>query len=317
MRASIALATAVGVHAVVWIAAATAPMEQRAPRTYAIEVSVLSFERLEPVTGPALLEPEDPTLPIEAPPTSHRARDRVRGAVDTLHPVVDTSSVGETSGHETVSDTRSIAPPDAPSISAGVDVSIDPSSVARAMVLSGATGPVDVPQTGRRVGPRIRGERDTERAFDDDLRRAAMAKAYVTRRGPIHLTPHPDGTFTYDGPQFDATIHPDGRVTYRDRDDASIDTPQLGQAPPLTDVTGAPLDSAPLFRDVPVAQLSVSGTFDVDSPLTRARGEDPHRFERERFLEETRELRERLEDEDRERDLARARRRRPRDAGTE
>jgi hypothetical protein len=43
---------------------------------------------------------------------------------------------------------------------------------------------------------------------------------------------------------------------------------------------------------------------------SRARGEDPHRFERERFLEETEDLRARLEDEARARDLARADRRR-------
>lgn len=185
-----------------------------------------------------------------------------------------------------------------------LDVSIDPSSVARTMVLSEATGPIDVPQTGTHVGPRIRGERATERRFDDDLRGAAMAKAYVTRRRPIRVAPHPDGTFTYDGSGFDATIRPDGTVVFRDRDDATLDPPTIGQTQPLTDVTGAPLDSASLFRDVPIAGISVGGTFDADSPLSRARGEDPHRFERERFLEETQELRERLEDEARARELA-------------
>jgi hypothetical protein len=75
-------------------------------------------------------------------------------------------------------------------------------------------------------------------------------------------------------------------------------------------VTGAPLDSAPLFRDAPIAGIQIGGTFDGDSALARARGEDPHRFERERFLEETEDLRARLEDEARARDLARADRRR-------
>jgi hypothetical protein len=198
-------------------------------------------------------------------------------------------------------------------------IDLDPDRVARALVVSEAVGPIEVPQAGARVGPRVRGERATERRFDDDLRIAAMAKAYLTLRRPIRLSPHPDGTFTYDGSGFDATIRPDGTVVFRDRDDATIDGLTLGQTPPLTDATGAPLESAPLFRDAPTGGIQIGGTFDVDSVLSRARGEDPHRFERERFLEETQELRERLEDEARAEDLARAdrRRRRARDAGPE
>lgn len=320
MRASIALATAVVVHAVVFIAGATARID-RPLRAREIDVSIVSFGPLPPS------EPElhDAHEVDDGPPSVvHRPVRRVRrstgpitggATIDGPSPIE--TSVGE-SGEDGVVELE--APSIAPSVPPDVDVSIDPTSVARAMVLSEATGPIDVPQTGTRVGPRIRGERETERRFDDDLRRAAMAKAYVTRRGPIRLVPRPDNTFTYDGSGFDATIHPDGRVTFRDRDDATIDPPTIGQTQPLTDVTGAPLDSASLFRDVPIAGISVGGTFDGDSVMSRARGEDPHRFERERFLEETQDLRERLEDAARASDLARADRRRRRhraDAGPE
>jgi hypothetical protein len=318
VRACVALATAVAVHAVVLIAGATARVD-RPTRAREIDVSIVTFDPLPPRAAQLHDAPEvdDGPPSVVHPPVRRvrRSTGPTTGGATIDGPSSIETGVGE-SGDDGVVEPE--VPSIAPAIAPDVDVSIDPSSVARAMVLSEATGPIDVPQTGTRVGPRIRGERATERRFDDDLRRAAMAKAYVTRRGPIRLVPRPDNTFTYDGSGFDATIHPDGRVTFRDRDDATIDPPTLGQTQPLTDVTGAPLDSASLFRDVPIAGLSVGGTFDADSPLSRARGEDPHRFERERFLEETQELRERLEDEARARELARAdRRRHARDAGPE
>ncbi len=307
MRASIALATAVAVHAVALLAGATARVD-RPLRAREIEVSVFSFEPLAREAEPAHDPPEiDDGHVIDARPPIQRPRGRrqvVASAIDGDPSVLGASAtIEEGAGHGVV---EVEAPSIDPTLAPDVDVSIDPRSVARAMVIGEATGPIDVPQTGARVGPRIRGERETERRFDDDLRGAAMAKGYVTRRRPIHLVPRPDNTFTYGGSGFDATIHPDGRVTFRDRDDATVDAPTLGQTQPMTDVTGAPLDSASLFRDVPIAGINVGGTLDGDSVLSRARGEDPHRFERERFLEETRELRERLEDEARAQDLVRA-----------
>ncbi len=288
----------------------------RAPRAQDVEISILSLAPMDDVQEAVI--PHDHVPPIDPHTPPRRTRPQVdRGAVG---PSVMTSQTGssEADGEVRVDEGDREPLSVRPEVPTDVDVSIDPSSVARAMVLSEATGPIDVPQTGTHVGPWIRGERATERRFDDDLRGAAMAKAYVTPRRPIRVAPHPDGTFTYDGSGFDATIRPDGTVAFRDRDDTTLDPPTIGQTQPLTDVTGAPLDSASLFRDVPIAGISVGGTFDADSPLSRARGEDPHRFERERFLEETQELRERLEDEARARELARAdRRRRTRDAGPE
>ena len=314
-RASIALATALAAHAIVLVAGASSRVD-RAPRPHDVEISILSLAPFDDVQEPAVPQDDRPPIEAHAPPRSVRPRvDR-----GTIAPSVMTTQTGssEADAEQRLGEPEVEAPAVRSEATVDLDVSIDPSSVARTMVLTEATGPIDVPQTGTHVGPRIRGERATERRFDDDLRGAAMAKAYVTRRRPIRVAPHPDGTFTYDGSGFDATIRPDGTVVFRDRDDASVDGLQVSTTSELTDVTGAPLDPS-RFRLPPIATIGIGGSFDVDSPLTRSRGEDPHRFERERFLEETQELRERLEDEARARELARAdrRRRRTRDAGPE
>ncbi len=313
-REVVALVVALGVHSVVALASALIPAA-RVPSALPAQSMVLDFE-IVPDDPQTVAPPRAPDPPV--PPTAGHAQARRGARPAILAPPFPTSTalvdlaVGDSQGstsmrgetHETDDTThRGDVDPTA----------IDPSAVARALVLGEVDGPIAAPQEGRSTAiPRL-GEREAEERLTEHLRERAMSKAYVTRRRPIHLTPRPDGSFHYDGPAFDADILPDGSVAFRDRDDATIDPPRLGQTEALRDVTGAQLDP-PVFRDPPIAGISIGGALDGDSVLSRARGEDPHRFERERFMEETQELRERLEDAARARDLARARRGR-RDAG--
>ncbi|MEM9187950.1 MAG: hypothetical protein AAGF12_02145 [Myxococcota bacterium] len=115
------------------------------------------------------------------------------------------------------------------------------------------------------------------RALQDDLRRRAMSKNYLSRRPPPELDRRADGSYVYQGTPFDATIHPDGRVSFEDH--------RVGPAP------GQPIGTF---------------TLDVTEEMMRGAGNDPYRHERAWFMRETREIRERLENESDRRNLNRA-----------
>ncbi|MBX7193711.1 MAG: hypothetical protein K1X94_16770 [Sandaracinaceae bacterium] len=281
--------------------------------TLELEPIVASEERAEERTADVVEDTEEsPSRPVSA------RRSRVR-----VEPVAAVGSIGPSApsggSSEDVAREPSLLEPSLPRGAGPIDVDprrLAPSEIARASVLAQVEGSIAPSQSGPSTLVVPRTETDAESRLTGHLRDRAMSKTYVTRRARVRLIPRPDGSLHYDGSAFDADIRPDGTVVFHDRDDATIDpTPRLGQTAPLTDVTGAQLDP-PLFRDPPIAGLSVGGTFDGDSALARARGDDPHRFERERFLDETEELRGRLEDAAREADRARWRRAHP-DAGAE
>lgn len=311
MRDGVALALALIVHLSI---ALGSTLVSRPSGTVSVDIEPIVVE-LELQQPP---EEESVRARVDATATDEPAWRRA-GAVVRSRPRGPVASALAGSGAVDGPAAGVVEPPSVPAaviVVPDIDVTLDPAAVARGVVIGLADGPVAPPQSGRSIAIPRRSEREAEERVTGDLRATAMSKAYVTRRGPVRLTARPDGSYHHDGLGFDADIRPDGRVEFHDRDDARIDpVPRLGQTGPLTDVTGAQLDP-PLFHDPPVAVLGFGGDFDLDSPLARTRGEDPHRFERERFLEETRALRERLEDATREGDLARARRRR-RDAGAE
>jgi len=93
-----------------------------------------------------------------------------------------------------------------------------------------------------------------------------MARAYLSRAEP-ELRRQPDGSYAYSGHRFTARIRPDGEVDWDDQ--------------PNMQTNG----------------FSTSGTMDITEAFMSAGGQDPAFVEREWFLEHTRELRERLEDE--------------------
>lgn len=113
------------------------------------------------------------------------------------------------------------------------------------------------------------------------LHREANARAYLSQRPPPELQRRRDGSYQYSGPRFSAIIDADGTVRFEDRGNVNV--------------TGPGTDNGP----------GLAGTFDITDALQGASGQDPMRAERRWFMRETRELRERLEDEAREQEASR------------
>lgn len=141
---------------------------------------------------------------------------------------------------------------------------LDPGAVARAAIDDGVLD-------GGVSAPIDEGER-RGRALAAGLARAANVPAHLSERPPPELRRRRDGSYTYDSPQFEAIIAEDGTVTFLDR---HVSMP------------------APLIF-----------TFDVTDAVMRAQGMDPYVHERQWFMRETRELRERLAGAARERERA-------------
>ncbi len=152
-------------------------------------------------------------------------------------------------------------------------VSLDPTSVAAASVVFD-----DDPSPPRPQPPASgRGERSEEALeaqLGGALQGAANARPHVSHRPPPRLRARTDGSYAFHGHLFDAVIARDGRVRFSDRGGVEMNSPNLGPN-----------------------GLIPSGTFDVTDSIERARGNDPFRYERDWFMRQTRELRERLEDE--------------------
>jgi hypothetical protein len=114
-------------------------------------------------------------------------------------------------------------------------------------------------------------EEALEEALGGALSDAANARPHVSHRPPPRLRPRRDGSYAFHGHVFDAVIAPDGSVRFSDRGGVEMDTPNLG-----------------------ANGLIPQGTFDISDSIESARGQDPHRHERQWFMSQTRELRERL-----------------------
>ncbi len=149
---------------------------------------------------------------------------------------------------------------------------IDPRRAAADMVLRGDPGPI-MPSGpaglgdpgGESVRPMTVAE--AERVHSDHLGAAAATKTHTTRSARPQLVPHPDGSYTYRGHAFTATIRPNGDVVFSDRGAVEYD---LG---------------------------SGTGSFDLGDMVMGAAGVDPYAAEREAFMEENEELIQRLTDE--------------------
>jgi hypothetical protein len=151
-------------------------------------------------------------------------------------------------------------------------VNLDPASVAAAAVVYDDSPPA--PRT-RAGGTDDRGtEEALEAQHNGALSAAANARPHVSRRPPPRLRARSDGTYVFHGHVFDAVIARDGTVRFSDRGGIEMD------APSATRPNG----------------LVPSGTFDISDSIESARGNDPYRHERHWFMEQTRELRERLAD---------------------
>jgi hypothetical protein len=119
---------------------------------------------------------------------------------------------------------------------------------------------------------------EAEALHDGHLGAAAATKTHLSDTHPP-LTPHPDGSYTYRGHAFTATIRPTGEVVYSDRGAVEYD---VG---------------------------SGTGSFDLGDMVMGAAGQDPYAQERAWFEEEHQELIDRLVDEARVADRTRSLRR--------
>ncbi len=150
-------------------------------------------------------------------------------------------------------DPKPIATPRPPS-EAEVLVALDPSSVARAFLITqeaSASDPSEEAQNGSRPAEAEAGPRNY---FE-----GVGAKQHLSVRDPPKLRRHRDGTHHYQGHAFKAIVEKDGSVTFDDG---------YGQG--------------------------VTVRFDISELMMRRRGEDPYRVEKNWFLEGTSEFRQEL-----------------------
>lgn len=236
----------------------------------------VSIEVIEPPT-PEVVEPTpevEPTAPTTATPPV--------GTSTSPAPTTTTTPTIEAPGTAVVPDvvelpstasTPTISPEDAQRERQRLAALIDPRAAAASAFVIEGPGPT---QRGAAAGlgsgsrglPGLRAEAEVEAELTGSLREQAMTKAYLTRTRP-RVVPHPDGTHTYTGHAFTATIERDGTVRFSDRGAVEADL-----------ATG-------------------SGSFDVTDMFMRGAGQDPYAAEREWFMEQTETLRERLEAEHR------------------
>lgn len=223
-------------------------------------------ELVEAVPPAAIAEPSPPpsrTLP-SAPSavvgSTSEPSTGLTGALVPTAPTVDTSPLpGES---ETDRERRLRA----------AGVLIDPRRAAADMVLRGDPGPI-MPSGPAGLGDpggesvREMTVAEAEGLHSGYLGAAAATKTHTTRTARPALVPHPDGSYTYRGHAFTATIRPNGDVTFSDRGAVEYD---LG---------------------------SGTGSFDLGDMVMGAAGADPYAAEREMFMEENAELIERLTDE--------------------
>lgn len=145
---------------------------------------------------------------------------------------------------------------------------LHPSRVAQLDVLRDAPGPTQPgPPAPRDLPPT--GPARTERQAVADTERWL---ARESRRGPSHrreaptLTLHPDGTRTWQGPNFSAIVRPDGEVVFSDQPSLTYDW------------------------------MLAEGTIDPERIAMEVEGQDPFVAERIWFMESTETLRDELED---------------------
>lgn len=144
-----------------------------------------------------------------------------------------------------------------------------PGSVARRSFRATGPGPSQPgPPAGTGDGRGDTGpsEEEIERRLQEGLRADALTKNHTTRE-TIEPQRQADGSYQWSGHAFTATINPDGSVEFEDRGNVQTDG------------------------------FSSSGSWDLTDAIMGSQGQDPYRAERERFMRQTRELRERLESE--------------------
>lgn len=257
-----------------------------APRPAPTPPPVLAAEvRLEvgAMTIPDEMEEEiEEMLETLPPPAATASREPLR---PTTRPLVPSTSTGAPS--DVVPTGTLVAAPGATSVGTLVvgpetdaerearlrAARIDPTTAAARTVFRDDPGPI-MPSGPAGLGPagetvRPMSVAEAEALHSEHLGAVAATKTHLSHTRPPLAGPHADGSYTYAGHAFTATIHADGSVSYSDRGAVEYD---LG---------------------------SGSGSFDLGDMVMGAAGADPRAAERTWFEEEHAELIERLENEHR------------------
>lgn len=245
------------------------------PRTLDTQVVTLEFVELEAL---APTQVPDSAKKADAPASTDRATRQVRAVSRQAPPSPDTAP-------PTASNDPDV---DFPVVAANAhfaiaeDETLEGGSVARARDTPSATPTISALDAARSLLPldQMPSVADVAAAkLDAALACAANSRPHLSRRGPPELRRGADGSYTHEAPGFFATIHRDGHVT---------------------------------FARKPPAELRLSTTFlsvetDITDAMLEAMGEELYPAEKHRFMEQTRELREQLEADDRLHLFARAR----------
>lgn len=268
------LAVSFGVHAAILavLALGLLPIERW---TAEVQPEPIAFEIISPVEPepePALREPEPEPLP-EPEPEATPEPEVAAARLPNPSPIAPPDRVSESEPEPSASsmelpEVHDTPPPrvDPDEERRRIGALLDPSAVARSGFDFGP-GPS---QRGAPAGlgpARDSGrpsEAELERDLSSGLRAEAMTKRHLTRE-PFRLTRRPDGTQAWNGPRLTGIIHQDGSVTFEDR--------------PNVQTNG----------------FSASGTFDLTEAIMGASGQDPLRAERDYFMRNTEEVRQRLE----------------------
>jgi hypothetical protein len=280
-RISISIGLSIAAHAA--IALFVIQMAPRlGPLTHDLRASEISIEidapepvRPEPIPEP---EPERTEIAAVAPqPTTERVE-----RIERTEPAPRIPSAPEPnpeSSSSSGSDSLAIAPNEPPGTDTPTETPaerrerlrtlLDPAAVAgRSWTIEGPgpstrRGPQSAQESAGSLRPRT--EQEVERDLSSGLRQQAMAKTYLSRER-FEVRRRPDGTHVYEGHAFTAVIARDGSVTFSDR--------------PGLQTNGVSTQDM---------------RFDLGDLLQRAQGADPYAHERNRFMEETEELRAGLE----------------------
>ncbi|MGE0791394.1 MAG: hypothetical protein AB7S26_37310 [Sandaracinaceae bacterium] len=273
----------VGVHGILAIAILRAPVDAWTDDVYApdtITIDVIAPDTVDPVVTPDATRDEARNeLPAPVPERDDVVRDprvmpdRPNQTASTVEvtPVPSTIEVPQIQQEPA---TREMTEEERRRAQAVITAALDPRRASSALGYN-VTGPGPSrtgPPAG--LGTTDRGPTGAELSamHSSSLRQQAMARPWLSRTEP-ELHRQADGSLVYSGHRFTVRIAPDGSLHWDDR--------------PGVQVNG-------LNGSGPV---NGGGSFDLSDALMGAQGQDASFAEREWFLEHTREIRERLEDE--------------------
>lgn len=279
-RHAAALLLSLGLHGLLAVLFLWLPYEAQLDE---LELRPLSFEIVEvpqesepraplPLPLPVPEEPTEETTPPAAMiRTPHRERPSTVALVEPTPGPATEPGPATAPGPTTTPSPATVTEPGRssgpPVLSAEQRRMLAPGAVARSWYVPEGPGPS---RTGPPASATLSGtERPTEAQLEAEhsgfLRARAMARSWVTRTRAVPRR-QLDGTYVYDGHAFRAVIHPDGRVDFDQH--SAVD----------------------LQREFDLS----SGRFDIDALF-----QDVYRYERQRFMDDTEELRGRLEAEHR------------------